>query len=98
MKCPQCSSDVGDDSKFCKECGTNISSVKEAHPAFTKTLETPVPQFVKGTSLVDRHEIIEELGKGGMGDQCNKEVGILFYSARQICSHRFSLSFLIVQN
>ncbi|MFC2142466.1 zinc-ribbon domain-containing protein, partial [Acidobacteriota bacterium] len=30
MKCPQCNSDIGDDSKFCKECGTNITSVEEA--------------------------------------------------------------------
>ena len=38
MKCPQCDSDIGDDSKFCKECGTNITSAEEAQPLFTKTL------------------------------------------------------------
>ena len=50
MKCPQCKLDIGEDSKFCKECGTNISSLKEASPAFTKTLETPF-KFIDSLSL-----------------------------------------------
>jgi serine/threonine protein kinase len=67
MKCPKCHLDNPDDSKFCKECGTNITSVEEA-PAFTKTLETPFPQLAKGATLGDRYEIQGELGKGGMGE------------------------------
>ena len=67
MKCPQCNSDIGDDSKFCKECGTNITSVEEAQPPFTRTLETPIEQLTRGTLFAGRYEIIEELGKGGMG-------------------------------
>ena len=68
MKCPQCNSDIGDDSKFCKECGTNITSAEEAQPSFTKTLETPFPQLSQGTSLANRYEILGELGRGGMGE------------------------------
>ncbi len=67
MQCPQCNSDIGDDSKFCKECGSNISSVGEVQPSFTRTLETPVAELARGTLFADRYEIIEELGKGGMG-------------------------------
>ena len=67
MKCPQCNSDIVDDSKFCKECGTNISSESEAQPSFTKTLKTPVEEFTRGTLFAERYEIIEELGRGGMG-------------------------------
>jgi non-specific serine/threonine protein kinase len=67
MKCPQCNSDIGDDSKFCKECGTNISSADQAQPSFTKTLETPLQGLSKGYLLAGRYSVIEELGRGGMG-------------------------------
>ena len=67
MKCPQCQSDIGDESKFCKECGTNITSREEAQPSFTKTLETPVEELSTGSTFAGRYQIIEELGKGGMG-------------------------------
>ena len=67
MKCPKCHLDNPDDSKFCKECGTSISSAEEAQPSFTRTLETPVDALTRGTIFADRYEIIEELGRGGMG-------------------------------
>ena len=68
MKCPKCNLDNLDDSKFCKECGTNITASDDAQPQFTKTLETPFPQLSKGITLADRYEILDELGKGGMGE------------------------------
>ncbi|MFC2141931.1 protein kinase [Acidobacteriota bacterium] len=67
MKCPKCQLDNPDDSKFCKECGTNITSVEEARPSFTKTIETPKEELTTGSTFAGRYQIIEELGKGGMG-------------------------------
>ena len=67
MKCPKCNSDIVDDSKFCKECGTNITSAGVAQPPFTKTLETPSKGIIPGTTFASRYKVIEELGRGGMG-------------------------------
>jgi serine/threonine-protein kinase len=64
---PKCQFDNASDSKFCKECGTQLGHPKDI-PEVTKTIETPFPQFAPGTSLADRYEIISELGKGGMGE------------------------------
>jgi len=35
MECPKCQFDNPADSKYCKECGTNI------YPAVTETIEAP---------------------------------------------------------
>jgi tetratricopeptide (TPR) repeat protein/predicted Ser/Thr protein kinase len=66
MKCPQCHFDNTSDSKFCKECGTQLFS-SEKIPSRTETLETPTEELSRGTTFAGRYEIIEELGKGGMG-------------------------------
>jgi serine/threonine protein kinase/Flp pilus assembly protein TadD len=67
MKCPKCHSENPDTKKFCGECGTNITISEDAQPSFTKTIETPVEELTTGSTFAGRYQIIEELGKGGMG-------------------------------
>jgi serine/threonine protein kinase len=67
MKCPKCQTDNPSDSKYCKECATPLPFDKEIPVSVTKTLETPIEELSRGSVFAGRYEIIEELGKGGMG-------------------------------
>jgi len=67
MKCATCDTENPSDSKYCKECATPLPSAEEIQASLTKTLLTPVKDLTQGTLFAGRYEIIEELGKGGMG-------------------------------
>ncbi len=67
VNCPQCHSENTEDSSFCSKCGTQLSGAKEI-PPYTKNLQTPIQEFAPGTKLSARYEIVEELGRGGMGE------------------------------
>jgi serine/threonine protein kinase len=69
MKCPKCQSDNLPETKFCPECGTRITPTPAASAsAFpTETLQSPSQELTRGTTFAGRFEVIEELGKGGMG-------------------------------
>ncbi len=64
-KCPKCSTINPDTVKFCGECGNQLPSLEEVQ--VTKTLETPKEELTTGSTFAGRYQIIEELGKGGMG-------------------------------
>ena len=65
IKCPKCQFENTSDSKFCKECGTQILSPEKVE--VTETLETPKEELTTGSTFAGRYKIIEEIGKGGMG-------------------------------
>jgi serine/threonine protein kinase/tetratricopeptide (TPR) repeat protein len=67
MKCPKCHAENAEGARFCSSCAAPLTAAEEAHPVFTKTLETPRENLTRGTLFAERYEIIEELGKGGMG-------------------------------
>ena len=67
MKCHKCNADNPDTQRFCGECGTQLIPTEEPCISPTKTLETPTEELTRGNTFANRYEIIEELGKGGMG-------------------------------
>ena len=77
IKCPKCHSDNPETSHFCAECGIQLLPTRsdqrtgpidnEISVSQTKTLETPKEELFTGSTFAGRYQIIEELGKGGMG-------------------------------
>jgi predicted ATPase len=65
MKCPKCHHENPDDAIYCGKCSALLMPSEVISP--TKTLETPARGLISGTTFASRYEIIEELGKGGMG-------------------------------
>ena len=67
MKCPKCQLDNASDSKFCKECGTQLHLGKEVLFSKTLTLGTQFKVLDKGSLFAGKYKIIGEIGRGGMG-------------------------------
>jgi len=67
MKCPECHTDNPSDSKYCKECSAPLLSSADVSGPDTETLEAAKEELTTGTTFARRYQIIEELGKGGMG-------------------------------
>jgi serine/threonine protein kinase/Flp pilus assembly protein TadD len=65
IKCPECKTENTSDSQFCKKCATPLPF--SADISVTKTLETPAKGLALGSSFAGRYQIVEELGRGGMG-------------------------------
>ena len=65
VKCPKCQHENSEDSLYCGKCGTQFPSPEGIK--VTETLETSKEELTRGSIFAGRYEIIEELGKGGMG-------------------------------
>jgi serine/threonine protein kinase/Tfp pilus assembly protein PilF len=68
MKCPKCKSDNTDTARYCSNCAASLTTADDAQPPITKTIETPREELTTGSTFAGRYQIIEELGKGGMGN------------------------------
>jgi len=64
-KCPKCDTYNPDTVKFCGECGTPLAPPEDI--AVTETIEAPKEELTTGSTFANKYRIIEELGKGGMG-------------------------------
>jgi serine/threonine protein kinase/Tfp pilus assembly protein PilF len=65
VKCPKCHHENPDDTIYCGKCATQLLPLKDID--VTETIEAPKEELTRGTTFAGRYEIIEELGKGGMG-------------------------------
>jgi serine/threonine protein kinase/Tfp pilus assembly protein PilF len=85
MKCPNCQFENPANTRFCGNCGTQIRPVEDISSSQTKTAQTPMKEIDRGTVLSSRYEIIELLGRGGMGNvyrvvdkKINEEIALKF--------------------
>jgi serine/threonine protein kinase/tetratricopeptide (TPR) repeat protein len=67
VKCAKCQLENPETSLFCSGCGAKLSAAKDLSLFQTETLQTPVHELTTGSTFAGRYQIIEELGKGGMG-------------------------------
>ncbi|MGB6680298.1 MAG: protein kinase, partial [Candidatus Bathyarchaeia archaeon] len=52
--------------RFCSNCATPLQPSEEV-PVHTQTIEVPKEELTTGSTFAGRYQIIEEIGKGGMG-------------------------------
>ncbi len=65
MKCPKCHSENPSGTRFCGNCASPLPQDKGF--VLTETLQVPIKDLTAGTTFARRYQIIEDLGKGGMG-------------------------------
>jgi len=67
MKCPKCQTENAETSLFCAGCGAKLDAARELSLFQTETLQTSLKELTTGSMFAGRYQVIEELGKGGMG-------------------------------
>ena len=67
-ECSKCQTENDSDSQFCKKCATPLPHDLDITQTFSNILDTPMTDFTRGSTFAERYEVIEELGKGGMGE------------------------------
>jgi len=67
VKCPNCQFENPDNTIYCGKCAAPLKPSDDVFLSATKTLQVSTKELTRGSTLAERYEIIEELGKGGMG-------------------------------
>jgi serine/threonine protein kinase/tetratricopeptide (TPR) repeat protein len=67
IKCQVCHFENPDDTLYCGKCASPLKPSEETAISQTKTLLTPIQELKTGSTFAGRYQLLEELGKGGMG-------------------------------
>ena len=70
MKCSKCQFQNPGDTLFCGKCGARLKTTKRTPKkggSYTETLRIPLRELIVGEIFAKRYQVIEHLGKGGMG-------------------------------
>ena len=67
MNCPKCRFENPADTLYCGKCGTKLMGSRKEPASPTETFVTPKKELTTGSTFAVRYQVIEELGKGGMG-------------------------------
>jgi serine/threonine protein kinase len=67
MKCPECSLENPDDTRFCGHCGAPLRPPGTGSGSLTRTLLKPAFTLAPGTIFAERYKLVQEMGRGGMG-------------------------------
>jgi len=66
--CPECRAENNSDSRFCSSCAAPLQPSRSGGgDVGAKTVRASTVELARGNRLAGRYEIIEELGRGGMG-------------------------------